>query len=171
MITDYSEKELLMLRSLGISNMLFEKLSILDTYKAAIEHVFLYKKTGAAVDSLRRCWQAICICSFPRNTEEFDKLIQLDFVEEEKGVTKVSDKLLDEFMVWIHEIIQYSYALKIAFHCDGFPLKVVIENHPEVLCGCPIEDETIDAFENQPIRYIGDRLVSKLLCGCPIFIW
>lgn len=75
---DVSDKEIALFKSLGYENLLF----ILDKdpvglYKMAAEKCFIEDRRGAAVDSLRRCMEALSKHNPYRLTPEFEELIQL----------------------------------------------------------------------------------------------
>ena len=79
-MTDFSEKELLMIKVLSphwhkmVTEVDFNEPTVLDILG---KECFLEERKGPAVDSLRRCLKAISECKPYRKTKEYDDLIQL----------------------------------------------------------------------------------------------
>jgi hypothetical protein len=76
-VTRYSDKEQEMFKRFELGYLL-EHLEPPALYRTAVEHVFVNEMTGVVVDSLRRCFKALCYGGYPyRMTPEFDALITL----------------------------------------------------------------------------------------------
>lgn len=87
---EYSAKELCMFEALAIGNMgtLIENLDPVALYEHTAMIAFRQGMSGLAVDSLRRCCEALSACKPYRRTKEWDALIDLEKVLE---VVKSSD--------------------------------------------------------------------------------
>jgi|WetSurMetagenome_2_1015567.scaffolds.fasta_scaffold30780_4 hypothetical protein len=72
----FSDKERAMFNALGFDNSYLDAVGM-HAYWQAVGDCFGNASTGKAVDSLRRCYKAICDCNPYRQTPEFEALIQL----------------------------------------------------------------------------------------------
>lgn len=75
-LTKFSQKEIKMFQELDCEN--FLQLDDPATiYRLAVEKVFCKDLQGHAVESLRRCYNALRDCSIYRDTPEWDDMIIL----------------------------------------------------------------------------------------------
>lgn len=79
----FSDKEIALFDALGKSDLVcmdYFQGDPCGLYTTVAKELFLSNATGLAVDSLRRCLQAITDSSIYRKTPEFDSLIDLSEV-------------------------------------------------------------------------------------------
>jgi hypothetical protein len=76
LMNEYSEKELAMLRAVGVSDAVLNGLTPNRVYDLAVQKAFVNNLSGPAVESLRRCYIHLSAGCY-RCTPEFENLIQL----------------------------------------------------------------------------------------------
>lgn len=75
----YSKKEKELIEYFGYEKFLDDKyLPPPKLYQFMVEHAFCENMSGPAVESLRRCYKALCGCTVYRGTKEWDNLIELE---------------------------------------------------------------------------------------------
>lgn len=74
---EYSEAELKMFESLGISEMLIRSVPVHALYSLGVERCFFYNLAGNNIDAFRKAARAVLKTMRPyRLTPEFDKLCE-----------------------------------------------------------------------------------------------
>jgi hypothetical protein len=79
----------------------------MDSYKWAVETVFLKDLKGPAVEALRRGYRALMIQGQPRNTPEFEELIQWE--DKKHGSIKITKEIIKRYSNGIEQILTEKY--------------------------------------------------------------
>ena len=78
MRTEYSDKEIELIKALGYEDLIDTSISPPSLYRVMAEKCFLDDIRDSRADSVRRCMKALCHTVVYRMTPQWDELIQLD---------------------------------------------------------------------------------------------